>query len=213
MPLIPPEDAKKLREKFSSMKKTVKIKFYNTPDCDSCHDMRQLIEELAALTDNKITIEDHDINDAPPNFRDASKGPIIVLGDNDEIIYLGSPLGHEAWAFIETLILLSTGESQLEDHFKEHLKGIKKNFVVETIVTPTCPYCPYSVMMANQIAIETKGKVVSVPVNAWEYQDLAVVYNVTAVPVTTIGSEIKKGTVAFVGVPQLQDLINKLLEQ
>ncbi|MGQ4913354.1 MAG: thioredoxin family protein [Candidatus Asgardarchaeia archaeon] len=211
MPLIPEEDAKKLHEKFSVMEKVVKIKFYQTADCETCADMSQLLEELATLADQKISIEYYDISEAPEFLRDGGKGPIMVMGDNNEVIYLGSPLGHEAWAFIETIVMLSTGNSQLEDHFKEHLKDLKKNLVVETIVTPTCPYCPYAVLMANQIAIETKGKIVSVPVNAWEFQDLAVIYNVTAVPVTTIGPEIKKGSVAFVGVPHLHDFIEKLL--
>ena len=211
MPLIPEEDAKKLREKFSVMEKVVKIKFYRTANCETCTDMSQLLEELATLADQKISIEYHDISEAPEFLRDGGKGPIMIMGDNNEIIYLGSPLGHEAWAFIETIVMLSTGNSQLEDHFKEHLKDLKKNLVVETIVTPTCPYCPYAVLMANQVAIETNGKIVSVPVNAWEFQDLAVIYNVTAVPVTTIGPEIKKGSVAFVGVPHLHDFIEKLL--
>ena len=67
-------------------------------------------------------------------------------------------------------------------------------------------------LYANQVAIETKGLVRAEMVNAWEFQELAAQYNVNAVPVTVFGREPHAGKVEFVGVPKMEDLIEKVLE-
>jgi len=210
--MIPEEDAKKLREKFSEMKKEVKVQFFNTPNCEICNDVHKLIVELSELADGKVILEDKPVEELPPEYKESQNGPIIILGDNGEVVYYGSPVGHEAWAFVETIVLLGSEDSGLKPEHREMLKEISKKLYLETVITPTCPYCPYAVLYANQVAIETKGLVRAEMVNAWEFQELATQYNVNAVPVTVFGREPHAGKVEFVGVPKMEDLIEKVLE-
>ena len=210
--MIPKEDAEKLREKFSEMKKEVKVQFFDTPNCEICNDVHKLIEELSGLADGRIALENKSAENLPPEYKGSESGPIIILGDNDEVVYYGSPVGHEAWAFVETIVLLGVEESGLKPEHKKILKEVNKKLYLETVITPTCPYCPYAVLYANQVAIETKGLIRAEMVNAWEFQELAVQYNVNAVPVTVFGGEPHAGKVEFVGVPKMEDLVKKVLE-
>jgi len=80
-----------------------------------------------------------------------------------------------------------------------------------TVVTPSCPYCPYAVLLANMFAFESKGKVRSIVVEAYEEPDIADMYGVTAVPTVVIRNEGTQGDVEFVGVPPEADLLKKIL--
>ena len=158
--MISEEDRKKLKEKFSTMPKDVVLRIFRTENCEICNDVNRLMEELSSISEGRIKLEY--LDKIPEEYREVGNGPIILI-DDGEIVYLGSPIGHEAWAFVETLVLKSQEDSKLEDAFKSRLKNLKSNVLLETIVTPSCPYCPYSVLMANQLAIESKGVVILSP--------------------------------------------------
>ncbi|MHA1596301.1 MAG: thioredoxin family protein [Candidatus Asgardarchaeia archaeon] len=204
--MISEEDRKRLKEKFSTMPKDVVLKISRTENCEICDDVNKLMEELSSISEGRIKLEY--LEKIPEEYREVGNGPVIVI-DDGEIVYLGSPIGHEAWAFVETLVLKSQEDSKLENEFKSMLKNLKFDVLLETIVTPSCPYCPYSVLMVNQLAIESKGVVRSKVVNAWEFQGEAEKYKVTAVPTMIIyrGGE---GEVGFVGVPRLEELLEKI---
>lgn len=230
--MISPEDAKALKEKFAVMKKDVRIQYFITENCEHCQTIKQLIEELNKLSGGKLKLEIKEISEAPKIYRElgskaviehgehkheVSRGPIIILGDNEEVIYLGSPIGHEGWAFVETLIMLSTGDSGLTLEQKNKLINELKNierYQIETVVTPTCPYCPFSVLMANQLAIATKGKLQAECINAWEYPEIAERYNVQAVPMTFVGNKPHNGQLALEGALRDMNLyIDQILKK
>lgn len=116
-----------------------------------------------------------------------TRTPTILLdpGRGYRIKYIGAPIGYEAWAFVETIILLSRDESGLSERTKEILKSAREynaDLHILTFVTPTCPYCPYQVLLANKFAIELRGLVEADCIEAYENQDLADKYQVSAVP-------------------------------
>jgi len=217
--MISPEDAAALKEKFAVMKKDVRIQYYVTSNCELCDTVKQLIEELNKLAGGKLKLEVKDITEAPEPYKslgsaggvieheghthNVNRGPIIILGDNEEVVYLGSPVGHEGWAFVETLVMLSTEDPKLTSEQKDKLlSGVSElngRYRIETVVTPTCPYCPFAVLMANQLAIATGGKLQAECVNAWEYPEIAEKYNVQAVPMTFVGSEPHNGKLVLEG--------------
>jgi len=82
-----------------------------------------------------------------------------------------------------------------------------------TVVTPSCPYCPYAVLMANMFAYDSKGKVISTTVEAYEEGDIADMYQVSAVPTVILRREDQDvGNVEFIGVPPESDLLKKVLD-
>jgi thioredoxin 1 len=81
--------------------------------------------------------------------------------------------------------------------------------LIETYITPACPHCPKAVVLSNQIAIESGGKIVSRCVEAQEVMDRARMFNVSSVPQQVINEE--KGSIT-IGVQQEKIFVNQVLE-
>jgi len=138
--------------------------------------------------------------------------PTVALM-NGKIRWTGSPLGEEVRALVETIIRISQKESGLSETTKSLIKNkLNGEVLIETIVTPSCPYCPYAALMANMIAYESclanKCNVISDIIEAYENQDIAEKYGVMSVPTMAIN-----GSVEFIGVPYEENLIQTILEK
>jgi glutaredoxin-like protein len=188
--LIPAKEQQHLRDIFASkLKHDVRVVvFTQSFECSYCKESRELVEELAMLTD-KIKVEVYDfVNDAD-KARELSidKIPAIaLLGEKDYgIRFFGIPAGYEFGAFVDDIIDVSNRRSRLANTTKEALKRINKNINIKVFVTPTCPYCPKMVRLAHQSAIES-DYVTAHMIDSIEFPQLANRYNVMAVPKTII---------------------------
>jgi glutaredoxin len=65
------------------------------------------------------------------------------------------------------------------------LQGLTKPVNLLVFVTPTCPYCPQAVILAHQMALESP-MIEAEMVEATEFPDLSMRFNVSGVPQTTI---------------------------
>lgn len=216
-----------IREILSQMRNPVEILFFTSNTCGNrdtnwCVPTEELLDLLADLAPQgklivkKVRFEENSDLFAKYNV-EPQRVPVIYLLDG-AIRYLGAPLGEEVRAFIETIVRVSIGETKLRLKTKKGLEalaasGTNKRVEVMTVVTPSCPYCPYAVLMANMFAYDSKGKVVSVTVEAYEQSDIADVYQVTAVPTVILKREDQDvGNVEFIGVPPESDLLKKVLD-
>jgi thioredoxin reductase (NADPH) len=147
------------------------------------------LEDLSEMIDVRVI----DVKVDPEALEEfnVTRTPTILLDPRRgyKIRYMGAPLGYEAWAFVETIILLSRDESGLSERTKEILSSVHQftnlndiDIHILTFVTPTCPYCPYQVLLANKFAIELKGIIEADCIEAYENPDLADSYQVSAVP-------------------------------
>ncbi len=163
----------------------------------------QLLEELSILS-NKISYEVHDVTLEPSLIEEysISRTPTILIDPRTDykIRYTGAPAGYEAWAFVETIILVGRDDSGLAERVRGILKEAEnygKEAHIMIFVTPTCPYCPHQVLLANKFAIELKGIVEADCVEAYENPELANTFGVSAVPHNIIairesGEEVPK---------------------
>jgi glutaredoxin-like protein len=193
--LIPAKEQQHLRDIFASkLKHDVRVVvFTQSFECSYCKESRELVEELAMLTD-KIKVEVYDfVNDAD-KARELSidKIPAIaLLGEKDYgIRFFGIPAGYEFGAFVDDIIDVSNRRSRLANTTKEALKRINKNINIKVFVTPTCPYCPKMVRLAHQSAIES-DYITAHMIDSIEFPQLANRYNVMAVPKTIINDTIE----------------------
>jgi len=149
-----------------------------------------LLSELGDLSDMiEVRVIDVKIDPEALEEFNVTRTPTILLDPRKgyKIRYMGAPLGYEAWAFVETIILLSRDESGLSERTKEILNSVRQfdhlnDVHIMTFVTPTCPYCPYQVLLANKFAIELRGILEADCIEAYENPDLADNYQVSAVP-------------------------------
>lgn len=215
-----------IREVLSSMANPVEVLFFTSKRCAGretnwcvpTEELLDLLTELAPqgkLLVRKIRYEEDAEVFSSFGLTEARVPAILLL--NGSIRYLGAPMGEEVRAFIETLVRISTGETRLRPRTKKGLAQLaasnnSKRVYVTTVVTPSCPYCPYAVLTANLFAYESRGKVVSEVVEAFENGDIAEAYQVAAVPTVILRSEDQEmGNVEFIGVPPEADLLSKVI--
>ncbi len=216
MALISEKDAEYIRKEFeTNFESPVKmVMFTQAIECQFCAETRQIVEEIAALSD-KITPEIYDFvaDKVVADRYGVDKIPAIAIvrvEDGQEkdygIRFYGIPSGYEFTSIVEDLVDVSRGDSGLQSKTKEALAGLAEPVHLQVFVTPTCPYCPQAVRLAHRFAIESdlvRGDMVE----AIEFPHLSNKYHVHGVPRTVINE-----TVHQEGAAPEPMMLEKLLE-
>ena len=150
----------------------------------------KLVQELSEL-DGRIKTTVYENGDGKAAGYEIASTPTVLIGWDQgyRIKYTGAPAGHEAGGFIETISLVSRGESGLQPASLEKLAGVDQDATIQVFVTPTCPHCPRAVLLANRIAIAAKGQVTAECVEASQNMELARQFNVSSVPQQVINGD------------------------
>ncbi|MCL4407579.1 MAG: thioredoxin family protein [Thermotogae bacterium] len=189
--LLSEEDRKYLVDLFEKeLKGEVKILFFGSKkkeECEYCDLTEQILQELAE-TSNKITVEGHDFDDEETlakKYNVEMVPAILMLDSNDKdmrIRYYGIPSGYEFSSLIEDVVATSkNGTVELSPDTIKKLEDIKEPLKLQVFVTPTCPYCPKAVLMAHKLAMQSP-KITGEMIEANEFPDLSMQYNVSSVP-------------------------------
>lgn len=193
---------------FKDLKKRITLKYFTqSMECTACQETRELLEELAGLTDKiKLDVYDFVEDKAEVEKYNVDKIPAIVMMDEKDygIRFFGVPSGYEFTSLIEAIKLVSTGETMLSSESKKFLDGLEKEIHLQVFVTPTCPYCPSSVILAHHMAYYSP-KVRADMIESIEFPELAVKYNIMGVPMTIINE-----TALMEGAGQEDMLIEKI---
>jgi len=189
MSIIQERDRQEILKYFEELVHPVRIiNFTQSFECQYCRETRQLLEEIAELSD-KIQVDVYDFmkDKAEANKYNIEKIPAtIILGERDYGIRLyGIPSGYEFTSILQDILMVSKRNSGLSAGSKEKLAAIKEPVRLQVFVTPTCPYCPQAVITAHQIAFESDS-VTADMVEATEFPQLAQRYHVMGVPKTVI---------------------------
>jgi glutaredoxin-like protein len=193
MAFIKDKDAKVVRERLAKLPGPVTLAVFTQEfECEYCRQTRELAEEIAGLSEGKVTTEVYDL------VRDKAKADemgitqipaIAVLGGKGEdhgIRFFGIPAGYEFASLLESLEMVAKGDSGLAPATREKLKLLSSPMNLQVFVTPTCPYCPRAVLTAFRFAMESRNVRASM-VEASEFPHLANKYQVSGVPHTVIG--------------------------
>ena len=199
--MIPLRDQEYLREKFDrELTKRVRIDFFTQREsslflpghqpCQYCKPARQMLEEVAALSD-LISLRQHTIDEDREAFAryGVDKIPAVVLpaGDGRWLKYYGFPGGQELLTLVETIVDLSRGERLLTDEVRKRLRKLKKDVLIQVFVTPSCPYCPQMARLAFHMALESPHITAEV-IEAQEFPELSQRFKVRAVPTTVVSA-------------------------
>ncbi|WP_322798416.1 protein disulfide oxidoreductase [Thermoflexus sp.] len=193
MALLDAHTREEVRRLLADLKSPVRLLvFVQNIDCMYCRETRQLIEEVAALS-NQITMEVYNrITDREIAERyGIDKAPAVVIeGDQDYgIRYFGIPSGYEFGSLIEDIRMVGARDSGLSPSSRKRLAQIQTPVHIQVFVTPTCPYCPRMVRLAHQAAMESPW-IRADMVEAMEFPELADYYGVYGVPRTVINEVI-----------------------
>jgi len=212
--LVPDEHKKHMKEKLDAeMKDEVHlIVFTQENECQFCKQTRELVQEVASLSD-KIKVEVCDfVKDAEKakEYRIDKVPAIAIVGKKDYgIRYYGIPYGYEFSPFVDNIVNVSKGTTNLLEETKKKLRSIDKPVHIQVFVTLTCPYCSIAAGLAHKFALESDGVVRSDVIDVTEFPHLGHKYSVMGVPKIVINEQTE-----LVGaVPEAQFLAHVLQAQ
>ena len=201
--MIPLREQEYLREKFArELASQVRIDFLTQKEsslflpgrqpCQYCKPTRQMLEEVAALSD-LISLRQHTIDEDRKAFArcGVDKIPAVVLpaGDGRWLKYYGFPSGHEFVTLVETIVDLSRGNRLLADAVRKRLRRLKRDILIQVFVTPSCPHCPQMARLAYHMALESPHITAEV-IEASEFSELSQQFKVRAVPTTVVDGKV-----------------------
>jgi glutaredoxin-like protein len=183
-----------VRSSLATLTNPVTLVFFEQSiECETCAPTRQLLEQVADLSDC-ITLETLNLmlDKERADHYGIDRVPAIVVASpgRDRIRFFGGPFGNELMSLVHAIRMTSTGETGLTAQSRAQLKTLSKPVDVKVFFTPTCVYCPQMITLANQMAVESP-LVTAIAIDATEYPDLVQRYNVNGVPKTVINDSVE----------------------
>lgn len=116
----------------------------NAIECTTCSEARQLVEEVAGLSD-KVRVDVRDLvgdADMAASYGIDKIPAAAILRDGTQpkdygIRLYGIPSGYEFGSFIEDLRLVSKGEPELSPQTLQEIGKLDKDVHIQVYVTPT----------------------------------------------------------------------------
>jgi glutaredoxin-like protein len=195
MSLLPDDKKEQLRSEFKEklLDRVHLVMFTQEMECRFCSDTRNLVQEMASLSD-KI---DADVFDFVADAQKAKEygvdkiPAVAVIGKIDYGVRIyGISYGYELQTLVEAIINVSRGATDLTDKTKTILKDIKNPVHIQVFVTLTCPHCPAAAAIAHKLAVESDMIRADV-IDAQEFPVLAQKYGVIGVPKIIINEKVE----------------------
>ena len=187
MGLIPEEHKTHLKEELQKgMTDPVRIVLFTQEvECQFCREARELVQEVSSLLPDKILVEIYDFvkdSDKAKEFNVDKVPAIAIVGKKDYgIRYFGIPYGYEFNTFVDNIINVSKGTTNLSEDTKKKLQSLEKPVHIQVFVTLTCPYCPIAASLAHKFALES-DKIRADVIEVGEFPHLGQKYSVMGVP-------------------------------
>ena len=141
MSMLKEEDREEVKKQLAELTEPVQlIMFTQTIECEFCAETRDLVEEVAALSDKVEAVIYNFVTDKDKaDEYGIDKTPAIaVIGEKDYGVRLyGIPAGYEFTSLIEAIRMVSAGRSELSDATRDALAQIDEPVHFQVFVTPT----------------------------------------------------------------------------
>lgn len=139
--IISEDDAKKIKVELDQLPNPVKVVLFTQEiECGMCKSTHQMMDELTAISE-KLSLEVYNfvINKDIAEAYSIDKIPAVVIeGEKDYgIRFYGIPAGYEFTTLIETIIMVSKGDSGLNENIRTKAKSINRPVHSQVLVTPT----------------------------------------------------------------------------
>ena len=141
MPVLKDEDREEVRRQLMGLASLVRLVMFTQDfECDFCAETRELVEEIASLSDEvDAVIYDFAADKEKAEDLGIDKIPAIaVVGEKDYgVRFYGIPSGYEFVSLIEAIKMVASGQSELFDATKEALAQLDEPVHLQVFVTPT----------------------------------------------------------------------------
>jgi len=195
MSLLPDDKKEAIRTEFiEKLANPVKIVMFTQElECRFCSDTRQLVQDLATLTD-KITVEIYDfLSDVDKaKAMGIDKIPALaIIGKKDHGVRIyGIPYGYELQTLLESIVAVSTEKTDISDKTRAILADIRSPVHIQVFVSLTCPHCSAAAIIAHKLAVESDYIRADV-IDTTEFPAMAQRYAVMGVPKIVINEKVE----------------------
>ena len=141
MGLLKEKDRPAVKQMLEGMPSEVTLTYFTQElECDFCGETHELLEELCSIQE-KIKLRVLDFNkdreEAEKYGIDKIPATVVSNGRDLGIRFYGIPAGYEFSSLLETILMVSEGESGLLPESKKLLEEIKVPVHLQVFVTPT----------------------------------------------------------------------------
>lgn len=145
MSIIQDSDREMISKQLESLTNPVKIvNFSQTIECQFCKETSELIRELGQLSDNveSLVYDFVEDKDSVHKYNVEYIPATIIMGDEDHgIKFYGIPSGYEFATILETIKMVSSGDSGLSPATKNILGKLKEPLNLKVFVSPNSNIC------------------------------------------------------------------------
>ena len=132
---------KEVKAALAGVKTPVTFKVFTQPlDCQYCTETRDLVQEVAELSD-KVSVEVYDFEQdkalADSLGIDKVPGMAIIGAKDYGVRMFGIPAGYEFGSLIEGIKLVSEGDSGLAPDTRKQIAKLKQPVTIQVFITPT----------------------------------------------------------------------------
>ena len=120
-------------------------------DSATSNELRELLEDIRALSDKVTVVENNDLDERKPSFL------ITNPGKTSGVRFAGVPLGHEFTSLVLALLQVGGHPSKEAADLQEQIKGLKGSFHFETYYSLSCHNCPDVVQALNLMSVLNPG--------------------------------------------------------
>jgi len=173
-----------LRQTFEQLPNDIPLLLFTGKDRDDvfAQATRQVIRAFRELSP-RITLKEYDLGHELARRHNVVSSPTLLIAPGRyNIRWLGAPMGEEARTFLETLILVGTGKSQLSEASRKVIRRIDQPRQIKVFVSPTCPYCPQQAVNAVKAVIELPEQLSLEIIDIQAEPELANQYSAQSVP-------------------------------
>jgi glutaredoxin-like protein len=193
MPLLNEETAEQVKQELADLAGPVRLAMFTQKfECKYCTETRQLVNEVAQLSD-QLTVEIYDFvaDEEKAEELGVDKIPAIaVIGAEDYgVRFYGIPSGYEFTSFLDAIRTVAAGKPELSEETTKTLAEVTDPVHMQVFVTPTCPYCARAAVLAHHMAVASRMVRADV-VESMEFPHLAIKYQVMSVPRTVINEMV-----------------------
>ena len=130
-----------LRRRLESLRGPVRLVFFTqTFGCDDCVPARQVIDQIAALSD-RVTVEEHNLvleRDMAAEYAIDRAPALAVVGARDAgIRYYGVPAGYEVESVVDAIEIAAGDGPTLTEESLAALATLDRSVRIQVFVTPT----------------------------------------------------------------------------
>jgi thioredoxin reductase (NADPH) len=183
-----PQDAQqilaRLQKTFAELPHPIELILFAYPAEDNPFTQanRQVIRAFRQLSD-KITFREYSLDHELARTHQVTASPTLIIApDRYRIRWIGAPMGEEGRTFLELLMLVGRGDSQLSDQSRAVIRKIKDPREVKVFVSPSCPYCPQEAVNAIRAAVEAPEQISLEIIDIQCAPELAEPYGAHSVP-------------------------------